>query len=283
MTKIAFLGTGLLGGAMAEAFAKRGDTVVAWNRTRARAEALQQFGVTVADSPADAVRGAERVHLVLPDDKVVDEVVAALRPGLANDAVICDHTTAQPKLTAERSKRLNSEGVHYLHCPVFMGPPAARAQQGIVLACGPKALFEKVKDGLASMGARLEYFGERPDIAAVYKLIGNGLFIGLGALTADVFSIAAGADVKGADALKLLDFFNPASVINGRGNAMLQGDFAPNFELSMARKDIRLMLETAGDRPMAVLPCVASRMDALIDEGHGSEDMAVIGRHAAGR
>ena len=77
MAKLAFLGTGLLGGAFAEAAAKRGDTVVAWNRSPEKVNALAPFGVASAAKPADAVAGASRVHLILKDDAVVDEVIAA--------------------------------------------------------------------------------------------------------------------------------------------------------------------------------------------------------------
>src|SRR5690348_18365366 len=100
MAHIAFLGTGLLGGAFAEAAAKRGDTVSAWNRTAEKAQALAQFGVKPAATPADAVRGASRVHLILRDDAVVEEVIAAARPALSAGAVIVDHTTTLPTLTA---------------------------------------------------------------------------------------------------------------------------------------------------------------------------------------
>jgi 3-hydroxyisobutyrate dehydrogenase-like beta-hydroxyacid dehydrogenase len=195
MTQIAYLGTGLLGGALAEAAAKRGDQVTAWNRTIDKARALEQFGVRVAATPAEAVRGASVVHLVLKDDAVVEEIVAALKPGLDAKAVIVDHTTTQPALTARRAERLNASGVRYLHCPVFIGPAAARAGQGTVLACGPKALFDQVKDHLATMATRLEYFGERPDLAAVFKLCGNAFIVGLSGLVSDVFAVAAGANV----------------------------------------------------------------------------------------
>src|SRR3712207_5176259 len=120
MTQIAFLGTGLLGSGMAEAAAKRGNAVTVWNRTAAKARALEQFGVRVAATPADAVRDAERVHLVLKDDAVVDEVIAACRAALAPNAIIVDHTTTQPALTAERAERLNRDGINYIHCPVFI-------------------------------------------------------------------------------------------------------------------------------------------------------------------
>jgi 3-hydroxyisobutyrate dehydrogenase len=280
MTQIAFLGTGLLGGALAEAAARRGDQLAAWNRTADKARALEQFGVRAAATPAEAVRGAARVHLVLKDDAVVDAVVAALRPGLDAHSIIVDHTTTQPARTAERAKRLNAEGVRYLHCPVFIGPAAARQAQGTILACGPRALFDAVQGDLARMAAKLEYLGERPDLAAVYKLCGNALIIGITALMADMYTVAAASGVAPADALRVTEFMNPMATIAGRGKLMAAGDFSPSFELAMARKDVRLMMETVKDRPLAALPAIATRMDALIAEGHGGEDTAVLGRDA---
>jgi len=276
MTPIAFLGTGLLGGALAEAAAKRGDQVAAWNRTADKARALEPFGVRVADTPADAVRGARRVHLVLKDDDAVESVVAALRPGLDPAAIVCDHTTTQPARTAERARRLNAEGVRYLHCPVFIGPAVARQGQGTILAAGPRALFDEVRPELARMAAKVEYFGERPDLAAVAKLCGNAFIIGISALVADVFAVARGAGVAPADALRVVDLFNPAAAITGRGRRMAEGDFAPSFELTMARKDVRLMLETAGANPLATLPAIGERMDALIGRGYGNQDFGVL-------
>ncbi len=280
MTKIAFLGTGLLGSALVEAALQRGDEVTVWNRTADKAKALEQFGARVAASPADAVRGAERVHLVLKDDEVVEEVVAALRPGLDKTAIIVDHTTTQPALTAARATRLNSDGVNYLHCPVFIGPVAARVSKGTILAAGRKELFDRVQPALAKMAERVEYFGERPDVAAVYKLCGNALIIGLNSTVSDVLSIATGAGVNPSDVLKVADFVNPSAVIAVRGKNMLAKNFQPTFELTMARKDVKLMLETAKATPLAVLPGIANRMDQLIAEGHGADDLAVIAKDA---
>jgi len=280
MTTIAFLGTGLLGSGFVEAACQRGDTVTVWNRTIDKARALTAFGAIVADTPADAVRGVSRVHLVLKDDAVVEDIIAQLRPGLSPDAIIVDHTTTQPALTAARATRLNADGVHYLHCPVFIGPAAARLSQGIILAAGPTALYESVKDALGRMAARVEYFGERPDLAAAYKLMGNAFIIGMGALLSDVFSIAKGSDITPPDALKLLEFFNPGNILQGRGRTMAAGKFDASFELVMARKDVRLMMETAGDLPLAVLPSLAARMDAVIAEGFGTADFAVIAKDA---
>lgn len=277
MTNIAFLGTGLLGGALAEAAAKRGDSVVVWNRTTDKARALEQFGVKVAGTPADAVCAAKRVHLVLKDDAVVEDVIAALRPGLDPSTIIVDHTTTQPALTAARAKRLDAEGVRYIHCPVFIGPAAAREAKGTILSSGPRALFDEIHPALEKMAERVEYFGERADLAAVYKICGNAVIIGLSGIVADVLAVAGGAGVPAPDTMKVFDLLNIPAMIAGRARNMAAQKFAPSFELTMARKDVRLMLETAGDRSLSVLPGVASRMDTLIKAGHGEDDLAVLG------
>lgn len=273
---IAFLGTGRLGAGFVEAALGRGDRVTVWNRTAEKAQALAAFGATVAATPADAVKGAERVHLVLSDDTAVESVIAECRGALAKDAIIVDHTTTLPSRTAARAERLNAEGVKYLHCPVFVGPAAARLARGNILVSGPQALFDAVKPALEKQAARVVYYGERPDLAAVIKLIGNAYLIGTGAVMADFMSIARNAGVSAEQAMSLFDFFDPANIVQTRGVSMMKGDFTPSFELTMARKDVRLMIEAAGDRPLAALPSLAARMDALIAAGHGGEDFAVL-------
>lgn len=283
MANIAFLGTGLLGAAFAEAAAKRGDVVTAWNRSADKAAALAQFGVSAAATPADAVRGAARVHLVLRDDAVVDEVIAAAQPGLASDAILIDHSTTLPALTAERAARFAALGLKYLHCPVFMGPAAARSAQGSMMVAGPKALYETVAADLGKMTTRLQYMGERSDIAAANKLLGNAMIIGLSAVIADVLTLAQAGDVDGPDAIRLLGLLDLNAMVGGRGLNMANGDFTASFELAMARKDIGLMLEAAQSRPLATLPGIAARMDQLIAAGHGAKDASVLGIDAVTR
>ena len=277
MATISFLGIGLLGAAFAEAAAKRGDTVTVWNRSPEKAQALSVFGVSAAATPAEAVRGAPRVHLILKDDAVVDEVIQAARPGLAADVVLIDHSTTLPRLTAERAARFQAEGLRYLHCPVFMGPAAARQAQGTMLAAGPQALFNEVKTELAKMTGRLEYLGERPDLGAVNKLLGNTMLIGSWAVLADVLTVAKAGGVAPEDAIRMLGVLDLNNVVALRGGNMARGNFAPSFELAMARKDIGLMLEATGDMPLSTLRSIADRMDQLIAAGHGSDDASVLG------
>lgn len=283
MATIAFLGTGLLGAAFAEAAAKRGDRVTVWNRSAEKARALEGFGISVAASAADAVRGAARVHLVLKDDAVVDAVIAAARAGLAPDAVLIDHSTTLPALTVGRAAALARAGLSFLHAPVFMTPLAARTAKGSMLVSGPRGVFDSVAADLAAMTGRLEYQGERTDLAAAKKLFGNALILSLSATMADMLTLAQASGVEAQAAIDVAELFDLNALVATRGGNMVKGNFAPSFELAMARKDFGLMLAIAGERPLAVLPGVAARMDQLIADGHGADDVSIWAQHALAR
>ena len=85
MTTIALLGTGLLGAAMAENLLSRGHHVRVWNRSREKLAPLGKLGAFLAPDPAECVRGASVVHLVLAEDSAVDAVIANLRKSNALD------------------------------------------------------------------------------------------------------------------------------------------------------------------------------------------------------
>ena len=279
MTRVALLGTGLLGTGFADGLLSRGGTeLTVWNRTRAKAEPLAAAGARVADTPADAVRDAERVHLVLLDDATVDETIAAAQPALGARTVILDHTTNQPGRTAERARRLAAEGVAYLHAPVFMSPAAARSGQGMMLVAGETGLFERVRDDLGRMTGDVWYVGERPDLAAAYKLFGNAMLIAMGGGLADIFHMADALEVPRADALGVFDRFKIEGGIRMRGTRILEENYTASFQLETARKDVRLMIESAAGEPTPVLSAVAKRMDDLIARGQGEQDMAVMAK-----
>jgi 3-hydroxyisobutyrate dehydrogenase-like beta-hydroxyacid dehydrogenase len=103
------------------------------------------------------------------------------------------------------------------------------------------------------------------------------MIICLSAAMADILTMAQASAVPPEDAIKLLGMLDLNGMVAGRGVNMAKGNFAASFELAMARKDVRLMLETAGSRPLAALPAVAARMDQLIAQGHGAEDASVLG------
>jgi 3-hydroxyisobutyrate dehydrogenase-like beta-hydroxyacid dehydrogenase len=261
---------------MVEGMLRRGDRVTVWNRTEAKARALEAFGAAVAATPGDAVTGAERVHMTLPDDEVVDQMVAAFTPRLGGDALVIDHTTASPRGTRARVDRLNGAGLKFLHAPVFMSPQMARDSAGLILASGPQAVYDAALDTLEAMTGQVWYLGEQGDLAASYKIFGNSMLFVIAAGVTDVFAMAKGLGIPAADALTVFSKFQPGGLIKARGEKMARADFSASFELTMARKDMRLMLEAANGQPMTVLPSIAKAMDAAIANGHGKDDLGAI-------
>jgi 3-hydroxyisobutyrate dehydrogenase len=273
---VAFIGTGLLGSGMVEAMLARGDDVTVWNRTESKARALERFGAKVAPTPEAAVSAADHVHMALPDDGVVDDILERCRPRLRKNAIVMDHSTTSPDGTKARVPRLNSAGVKFVHAPVFMSPQMCRESKGIMLVSGPRPVFEEARTALAKMTGDVWYLGERPDLAAAYKIFGNSMLFVIAAGVSDVFAMAKNLGIAPADALSVFSRFNAGSVIPSRGEKMARGDFSATFELTMARKDIRLMIEAAGSQPLTVLTSIAKRMDEAIAKGHGQDDLGAI-------
>ena len=278
---IAFFGMGLLGGSFVRALRQRGQDVQVWTRTADKARALAEVGARVCAEPAEAARGADRVHLTLTDDAVVDAVLERARPGLAAGAVIVDHSTTSAPGARARIARWAERGLTYVHAPVFMGPQNAREATGIMLVSGPRAVIDPLRPALAAMTGKLVDLGERPDAAAAFKLLGNLFLVCMTTGLAELLALAKALDVPAAEAAGLFDHFNPGVTIPARIARMVGEQFAePSWELAMARKDARLV-QAEVDRAhisLALLPAIAARMDAFIAEGFGNADWTVIAK-----
>src|SRR4051812_48765402 len=111
----AFLGMGLLGSNFVKAMLRRGDEVQVWNRTAAKAKALESDGAKPFDEVSDAVKGADIIHITLKDDASVDEVLENASSGLKAGAIIYDHTTTSVEGAGKRTADWKAKGITYLH------------------------------------------------------------------------------------------------------------------------------------------------------------------------
>ena len=136
--KIAFLGTGLMGSGFVRRLRANGHEVNVWNRSAAKARALEAVGARAFDDPAAALAGVARIHLSLADDASVDAVLEPLAVAIPAGTWIVDHTTTAVTPTAERVARWDARGRTFVHAPVFMGPAnAAEATQIIAMTTMP--------------------------------------------------------------------------------------------------------------------------------------------------
>jgi 3-hydroxyisobutyrate dehydrogenase len=278
---IAYIGTGLLGANFVKAMLKKGQEVTVWNRTHAKAKALEEFGAKASESITDAVKDAERLHLTLSDDAAVDEILEKAKAGFKPGLIIIDHTTTSTNGAAQRTIYWKQQGYAYLHAPVFMGPPNALDSTGYMLVSGDQELIKQLEPVLLAMTGKLLNFGPEANRAAAIKLLGNCFLLFLTTGWSDVLALAKAMHVPSSDLVSLFDEWNPGAMAPARLKRLLAAKFDnPSWELNMARKDTRLMMEEAeaGKQHLAAIPAIAAEMDQWIAKGFGNSDWTVIAK-----
>jgi 3-hydroxyisobutyrate dehydrogenase len=279
---VAFLGMGLLGANFVRAMRKRGLDVQVWNRTFAKAKALEEVGAKAFKTPAEAVKGAERIHICVSDDHAVDKILEDASPNFEKGVIIVDHTTTTATGATQRTKYWKAKGVTFIHAPVFMGPQSALEASGMMLISGDQDVIKKIEPELAKMTGTLDNVGEDPSMAAAYKLLGNHLFLAISAGLTDTFALGKSLGISRKDIAEFIEQMG-SSPMKARIGRLLQGNYDdPTWNLAMARKDARLMAEEAerAKHPLIVMPALGKHMDALIDEGHGDRDWTIVAKKA---
>lgn len=278
---IAFLGTGLMGSGFVRRLGAQGHTVQAWNRSPEKARALEGERVRAFERAADAVAGAQRIHLSLADDASVDAVLEPLADALPAGAWIVDHTTTAVTPTAQRAARWAARGRVFVHAPVFMGPANAAEGSGLMLLSGAPAHRDALLPDLQAMTGKVVWMGEQPERAAAFKLFGNLTLLGLLAVLGDVNRLAHAVGISTHEAFSLFQHFNPGQTLPQRAARIeAQPHAAASFELSMARKDVRLMMEEAARAgvDLYITPAMAALFDAGLARGEGALDVAAAAR-----
>jgi len=276
---IAFLGTGLLGGNFTRALLAKGEQVRVWNRTIEKAKALEQYGAVVAGSPAEAVKGVNRVHIVVSDDAAVEDVLANAEQGLTPGTIIIDHTTTTVEGAVKRTEQWKTKGYTYVHVPVFMGPANALDSTGYMLISGDQAIAQQVMPWLETMTGQVLNYGDTTGKAAGVKLIGNLFLLALTGGISDMLSLGSAVGVTGQDIATLFDAWNPGASTPQRLHRVLKNNFDhPSWELQMARKDARLMIQVAarGGKTIPATEAIAKQMDEWIARGYAKKDWMIV-------
>jgi 3-hydroxyisobutyrate dehydrogenase len=272
---LAVLGTGIMGAAIARNWLKAGQEVRVWNRTRANAEPLAADGALVADSPADAVAGADPVVTMLFDAVSVAEVMRAAAPGLTPGTLWLQLSTVGADGADELAGLAAELGLVYVDAPVLgtRGP----AEQGKlnVLASGPAEVRDRVEELAAPIAAKVTWLGDAGQGSRA-KLVVNSWVV---TTTVALAQSAALADALGVDFLALvaggpLDL--PYAQV--KYPLMRQRGYPVAFPADGAAKDARLVGELAA--ALGVDSSVVDAARALLEEtvarGLGAEDMAAV-------
>lgn len=197
--RIGFVGLGTMGQPMARRLAAAGHEVIGWNRTRAKAEALAADMIVPVATPAEACQ-AEVLITMVSDDAALESVllpagrlVSVGLPGLIHVGM----STIGDGLAARLAEAHAALGQSYFSAPVFGAPEAARSGRLIIPCAGPRAIFDRVRPLLATLG-RPDYLGEDPASANIVKAAGNFLMAAVVESLRDATALvhAAGVDPR---------------------------------------------------------------------------------------
>lgn len=275
MTVVAVIGTGVMGGPMARNLAAAGFDVRAWNRTAEKARALAGERILACDTVAEAVSGADAVLTVLSDGNAVRDAVSDAI-GSFGDAIWIQSSTIGIDATEALERLAAEHGISFVDAPVLGTKQPAEQGQLTVLASGLEEAKEPCTPIFEAVGSRIEWLGPA-GAGTRMKLVVNNWLVGLVAALSESIALARGLEVDPLRFLAVID----GSPVNSpyaqlKGKAIAAANFEPSFALSMARKDVGLVLDAArraGIEP-EVARAVARLMDRALEQGHGDEDLA---------
>jgi 3-hydroxyisobutyrate dehydrogenase len=283
VSKLAFIGLGVMGFPMAGHLAARGGHEVnVYNRTRAKAEAwASKHGGRVAETPAKAAEGAGIVFSCVGDDPDLREVTLGANGAfqkMAKGAIFVDHTTASAKVARELAAEARKRGFDFLDAPVSGGQAGAENGQLTVMVGGDAAAFERAKPVISHFAKAVTLMGG-PGAGQLTKMVNQICIAGLlqGLSEGLNFALKAGLDAKLA-----LDVISKGAAqswqMENRGKTMVDDKFDFGFAVDWMRKDLRICFETAKENgaQLPVTQLVAGYYDDVSKMGGGRWDTSSL-------
>jgi 3-hydroxyisobutyrate dehydrogenase len=270
-----------MGGPMARNIAAAGIHTRVWNRTREKAEPLAEAGIDVAESPSEAIGGADAVITMLANGEAVRQVMSGDAGALAEmreDAVWLQMSTIGVAATDEMKELAQGAGLTFVDAPILGTKQPAEQGKLVVLAAGPAEAIEACAPVFDAIGSRTIAFDE-PGQATRMKLVLNNWVLSVTVATAETIGLAERLEVDPRRFLEAIEGGNlDSAYAQMKGSMMLERSFDdPSFPLGLAAKDARLVLEAAGDDEELALPAAIERRLARAAElGHEHEDMAAV-------
>lgn len=287
MVQVGFIGLGRMGIGMAGKLLDAGHQVVAYNRTRSRAEPLGQRGAQLADGVAEACRG-DVVVTMLSDDAAVQSVVYGDRGVLAELAPGALHISAST-ISVALAERLTADhgaaGQKFVVAPVFGRPDAAAAGKLFVVAAGAGDALDAAGPVFDAVGQRTFVVGDAPRAAALVKLAGNFLIASVIESLSEAVALVGKAGVdRGGFVEMLTSTLFGAPVYRGYGALIVDRKFEPaGFAAPLGHKDVGLVLAAADALrvPLPLASLLRDRFLRLLAEGGEGLDWSAISRLAA--
>jgi 3-hydroxyisobutyrate dehydrogenase-like beta-hydroxyacid dehydrogenase len=285
--RVAWIGLGTMGAAMAGHLVRAGHGVVVHNRTRGREGDLVAAGAGWADSPAEAAAGARVVFTCVSDSPDVDEVVlgrggAAER--MAPGSVLVDCSTIAPATTRAIAADLAGRGIGAVDAPVSGGSEGARNGVLTAFVGGEPEHVALVRPALDAFCARVTHLGP-PGAGQAAKAVNQVLIAGTYASLGEALLLGEreGLPMEGLVAA-LAGGAARSWVLENRSGNVIRGDYPLGFRAELFLKDLRIALAEAERLGLAleVTRLIAAHEERLMAAGFGDEDLSNLARVARG-
>ena len=285
--RVAFLGLGTMGAAMAANLARAGFPVTAWNRTPGRAPELTDLGVTMATTPAAATADAAIVVICVSDTPDVEAVLFGddgVVEGAPAGTLIVDCSTIAPSGSWDFAARLRERGLRMIDAPVSGGSEGARNATLTIFVGGEERDVEHARPVLSALGRTITHvgpIGAGQAVKAVNQVMLAGTYLGVA--EGIVLAIKAGLDVE--QVVEALGGGAAQSwVLANRSGRMIDNDYPLGFKVALHRKDLGIALELAAQLGAALpVGALAAQLESgLIARGHGDDDMSALARAVRG-
>jgi 3-hydroxyisobutyrate dehydrogenase len=285
--RVAVLGAGIMGAAMARRLLAAGLPTTVWDRSPSATVPLGEAGAVVAASAADAVRAARVVITMLPTADVVTSVVVdgGVAAAFAAGAVWAQMGTIGVAATTRVAGRLGEmrPDVLFVDAPVSGSKGPAESGQLLILASGPAEAEVIVAPAFSAIGRKTVWLGDAGQGSRM-KLIVNAYMSVLIEGVAEALELAG---ALGIDPARLDEVIEggplDAPIADAKLHKMERGEFAPEFPLEWALKDVDLALEAASGDTLPLLAALSRQWHAAVDAGHGREDVSAARLALGGR
>lgn len=284
--KLAVLGLGTMGRAMAGTAVRAGISVVVWNRDPAVADSLAGQGIEVAPSAAGAVGEADVVITMVTDENAVSSIATEhgmlghIRPG----AVWAQMSTIGVAATEHISSVAQHQrpDVYFVDAPVSGSRGPAEHGALLIFASGPEEARPPVTPVFDAIGQRTVWLGPAGNGSRM-KLVNNTLLAFTAEGVANSFALA---HRLGLETTSVIEAFDGGPLVSPWESAkfrrIARGEFSAEFALALALKDVRLALSEGGSDQFKVLAALADEWTEVVDGGLGGEDLTVVTRVLGG-
>ncbi len=276
-----FIGTGLMGNAMALNLLQAGNKLTVYNRDASKCHNLKAAGATQVSTPLEVVAAADITFCMVSDPLAAMSVCFSphgVIQGIAPGKGYIDMSTVDPQTAEKIGISVQARGGLYLEAPVSGSLQPAKDGQLVIMAAGDKTLWDQAQAAFDIMGKKSLFLGDI-GAAASMKLTVNMMMGSMMAVFSEAMTLTQACDLSGDELLEVIEAGALACpMFSGKGAAILAENFTANFPLKHLQKDLRLAIQLGDDKqvPLFSVATANEMFKCAQQQQLGDQDMCAL-------